>query len=82
MSNHEEIKELSTLLYSKYGSLTLSTKQTAEATQRSRITLERDRRNATGIPYTKLGNKCGSDRALYSVTDIARHIVNNRVKTA
>ncbi len=82
MSNHEEIKELSSLLFSKFNSLTLTTEQTAEATQRSVISLQRDRRNAAGIPYTKLGNKTGSDRALYSITDIAKYIVNNKVRTA
>lgn len=82
MSNHEEVKELSSLLFSKFNSLTLTTEQTAQATQRSIISLQRDRRNATGIPYTKLGNKCGSDKALYSIMDIAKYIVSNRVKTA
>lgn len=82
MSNYEEEKELSGLLFNKFNSLTLTTEQTAQATQRSIISLQRDRRNATGIPYTKLGNKSGSDRALYSVTDIARYIVDNKFKTA
>ena len=82
MSNHEEVKELSGLLFGKFNALTLTTEQTAQATQRSIISLQRDRRNATGIPYTKLGNKCGSDKALYSIMDIAKYIVNNRVKTA
>ena len=82
MSNHEEVKELSSLLFSKFNSLTLTTEQTAQATQRSIISLQRDRRNATGIPYTKLGANAGSDRALYSVTDIAKFIVSNKIKTA
>jgi hypothetical protein len=82
MSNHEEVKELSSLLYTKYNSLTLTTEQTAQATQRSVISLQRDRRNATGITYTKLGANAGSDRALYSITDIAKYIVNNKIKTA
>ena len=81
MSNHEEIKELSSLLFSNYNSLTLTTEQTAQATNRSVISLQRDRRNATGIPYTKLGANAGSDRALYSITDIAKYIVNNKIKT-
>ncbi|MGD9625445.1 MAG: hypothetical protein AB7U51_12420 [Arcobacter sp.] len=82
MSNYEEIKELSSLLFSKFSSLTLTTEQTAQATNRSVISLQRDRRNATGIPYTKLGANAGSDKALYSITDIARFIIKNRVKTA
>lgn len=82
MSNHEEIKELSSLLFSKFNSLTLTTEQVAQATQRSIMSLQRDRRNATGIPYTKLGANAGSDKALYSVTDIAKYIVGNRIKTA
>lgn len=80
MSNHEEIKELSSLLFSKFNSLTLTTEQTSQATNRSVISLQRDRRNATGIPYTKLGANAGSDKALYSITDISKFIVNNKVK--
>ena len=82
MSNYEEVKELSSLLFGKFNAITLTTEQTAQSTQRSVISLQRDRRNATAIPYTKLGNKCGSDKALYSITDIAKYIVSNRVKTA
>ena len=82
MSNHEEIKELSALLFSKFNALTLTTEQTAQTTQRSIVSLQRDRRNATGIPYTKLGRNAGSDKALYNVMDIAKYIVNNKVKTA
>jgi hypothetical protein len=82
MSNHEEVKELSSLLFGKFNSLTLTTEQTSQATNRSVISLQRDRRNATGIPYTKLGANAGSDKALYSVTDIAKYIVNNKFKTA
>jgi len=82
MNNYDEIKELSSLLFSKFNSLTLTTEQTSQATNRSIISLQRDRRNATGIPYTKLGANAGSDKALYSITDIAKYIVNNRIKTA
>jgi hypothetical protein len=82
MNNYDEIKELSSLLFSKFNSLTLTTEQTSQATNRSIISLQRDRRNATGIPYTKLGANAGSDKALYSITDIAKYIVSNRIKTA
>jgi len=81
MSTYEEEKELSSLLFNKFNSLTLTTEQTAQATQRSVISLQRDRRNAAGIPYTKLGNKTGSDRALYSITDIAKYIVQKTDQT-
>lgn len=82
MTNHEEIRELSKLLYLKYGSLTLDTIQTAQATNRSKISLERDRRHGIGIPYTKLGANSGSDKALYCVMDISRYIVLRKIKTA
>ncbi len=82
MTNYEEVQHLSNLLFSEYGALTLDTEQTAKATQRSIVSLQRDRRNATGIPYTKLGANAGSDKALYSVMDIAKFIVNNKIKTA
>lgn len=80
MNTFEEVKELSNLIFNEFKSLTLTTEQTATVTQRSIVSLQRDRRNATGIPYTKLGNKTGSDRALYSVMDIAKYIVNNKAK--
>ena len=82
MNNHEEIKELSSLLFSKFNSLTLTTEQTSQTTNRSVISLQRDRRNAEGIPYVKLGRNAGSDKALYNIMDIAKFIVGNRVKTA
>jgi hypothetical protein len=82
MNNQEEIKELSSLLFDKFNSLTLTTEQTSKTTNRSVISLQRDRRNAEGIPYTKLGRNAGSDKALYSITDIAKYIVNNKIKTA
>lgn len=81
MNNYDEIKELSNLLFSKFNSLTLTTEQTSQATNRSVISLQRDRRNAEGIPYTKLGRNSGSDKALYSVMDIAKYIANNKIKT-
>jgi len=81
MSNYDEVKELSSLLFSKFNSLTLTTEQTSQATNRSIISLQRDRRNAEGIPYTKLGRNSGSDKALYNVMDIAKYIVKNKYKT-
>lgn len=82
MNNYDEIKELSNLLFSRFNSLTLTTEQTSQATNRSVMSLQRDRREAVGIPYTKLGRNSGSDKALYNVMDIAKFIVTNKIKTA
>lgn len=82
MNKYEEIKELSSLLFDKFNSLTLTTEQTSQVTNRSVMSLQRDRRNAMGIPYTKLGRNAGSDKALYNVIDIAKYIVNNKYKVS
>lgn len=82
MNTIDEIKEIIHILFLKYGSLTLNTAQTVEVTQRSEMSLKRDRRLGVGIPYTKLGAKSGSDKALYNIADIAKYVVSKKIKTA
>ncbi len=78
---HTEVNFLAKLLFEKYNSLTITVDQTEEATQRSKVSLARDRAGAMGIPYTKLGKGGGSDKVMYSVYDVARFIVGRKQKS-
>lgn len=82
MNINEEIKVFSEMLFNKYGTLVLDTIQVSKLILRSKISLERDRRNAEGIPYTKLGSTIGSGKATYNINDISTYIVSKRIKTA
>ena len=75
-----DIKALSEMLFQKYNKVVLDAKETAECIGRSQMSLSRDRADKVGIPYAKIGRKNGSDKAVYNVIDIARHIVENRYK--
>jgi len=75
-----EVKVLASMLFTEYKSLTVSTYETANITQRSKISLDRDRAEGVGIPCTKLGKRKGSDRVLYNIYDIAYFIVSRKMK--
>lgn len=78
--NNIEIKTMTELLFSQYQKLLLTTQEVASVTDRSVISLERDRYKAQGIPFTKLGNG-GSSKAQYNITDIAKYLVSRRIQT-
>ena len=78
----EQIKTMADMLFSKYNKLVLDSKECAEAIGRSEMSLSRDRSDKVGIPYAKIGRRGGSDKAVYTVTDIATHIVNSKYKVA
>ena len=75
-----EIKTLAELLFGDFKKLTLTTDETAQVTDRSAISLTRDRAEGIGIPFTKLGKGNGSDRVKYNIYDIARFIVSRKTK--
>lgn len=77
---HTEVNLLAYLLFITTGSLMISTKEASVFTTRSEISLERDRAEGIGIPYTKLGKGNGSDRVLYNVYDVSKYIVSRKVK--
>ncbi|HIP20222.1 MAG TPA: hypothetical protein EYG70_03770 [Sulfurimonas sp.] len=79
---NEEIKVLASMLFEEYKSLTVSTDIVAEITQRSKVSLDRDRAEGIGIPCSKLGKGSGSDRVLYNIYDIAKFIVGRKMKVA
>ena len=76
-----EINFLAKMLFDKYNSLAITVDQTEEATQRSKVSLARDRAAAMGIPYTKLGKGGGSDKVMYSIYDVARFVVGRKQKS-
>lgn len=76
----EEIVSLTKLLFDEYKSLTLSPEIVAKLTNRSEVSLSRDRAEGIGIPCTKLGKNRGSDRVLYSIHDISNFIVSRKKK--
>jgi len=79
-TKQDEVKVLASMLFQEYKSLTVSTDETAKITQRSKISLDRDRAEGIGIPCTKLGKRKGSDRVLYNIYDIAHFIVSRKMK--
>lgn len=75
MSQYEEIQFVAKLLFEKYGSITLDTKQVSEAIGRSEISLKQDRANATGIVWSRVGNL-----VKYSTVEIAKYLINTQQK--
>lgn len=66
-------------LFDKFGKLTLSPEEAASALGTSPKNLEKDRGEAIGIPYTRRNNK-PKGQVLYSITAIAKTLVENEVK--
>lgn len=65
------------MLYKKHGRILLSKKECSAVVGRSISSLDRDRKNASGISYIQ------EDKAnvYYAITDIALYVVNNKVQT-
>lgn len=80
-NNHEEVKTLVQLLFTKYGTLVLDINLTATVTTRSVQSLRRDIRESAGIPVTKTGKGTGSDGVKYSIYDIASFLISQKSKT-
>lgn len=75
-----EYEVLSKLLFEKFGKVTLDEDETASVVGCSNKILQKDRAEARGIPYTKRNNKEKS-QVLYSITAIAKHLIDNQIKT-
>ncbi len=67
------------LLFDKYETALLTTKQVSQITGRSVASLESDRRESTGIPYKRLGNKINSP-VRYPIGEVSKWI-NDTEKT-
>ena len=75
-----EVKILVSVLFEEYKSLTIPLEPTAKVITRSECSLKRDRKDGVGIPVTKVGKQQGSDKALYSIYDIAKFLVSRKTK--
>ncbi len=79
ITKEKDIKLLVSVLFDKHGKIALSPKEVAEIIGVSESTLEKDRAESTGIPYTRVaGRKKG--KPLYTLTAIAKTLIDNEVK--
>ena len=76
----KEDELLAKLLFERFQKIALNVNETAQVIGVSKKALESDRYNAIGIPFTKRNNK---ERAqvMYSITAIAKFIIENQIKT-
>lgn len=79
--NSEEVKTLVHLLFTRYESLVVDIETTSKLIGRGVVSLRRDLSESTGLPCTKTGKACGSDKTQYSIYDIASYIVRKKIKT-
>lgn len=79
MSKTIDQEIMAKLLFEKYGKIGLNTTETAEVLGCSEKTLEMDRGNARGIPYTKRLNKA-KGQVIYNISTIAKFLVDNEIK--
>jgi len=77
MTQSEEIKLIVSTLFDKYGQVALDTKRTASVIGKSEISLKVDRKDGVGISYSRAGRFIR-----YSLTDIARYLIEHRVRVA
>ena len=79
MSNATEQELLAKLIFDKYEKVALSPNEAAAILGTASKTLESDRAEAIGIPYTRRNNK-EKGQILYSITAIAKTLVENQKK--
>ena len=80
MSKLEDSKILAEIIAKQTGKVVLDTEEAAQILGVSKRTLEEDRAESIGIPFTRLNNK-PKGKPLYSVIEIAKQIVENEAKT-
>ncbi|MEN4053760.1 hypothetical protein [Sulfurimonas sp. NWX79] len=81
MTSVMEVELMTKMLFEKFKKLTLTPQEAADALGISSKALEADRAEAIGIPYTRRNNK-EKGQILYSITAIAKTLVQNEKKTA
>ncbi|MBD3843804.1 MAG: hypothetical protein IE909_18390 [Campylobacterales bacterium] len=79
LQNTEDYKMISTFLFEKFGKIALNPKETAAVLGKTEAGLKKDREEGIGIPYTRINGK-EKGKPLYSVTAIAKTIVDNQIK--
>jgi len=77
LNQNQEIEIISKALHQKYGAVSLITEDTAEAISVHPQTLKQNRTKKIGLPYSKIGNS-----VRYSIFDIAKYLVSNKVKVS
>lgn len=75
-----EYETLSKLLFERFGKVTLDEDETAQVVGCSDKSLQNDRAEAIGIPYTRRNGK-ERGQIMYSITAIAKHLIDNQIKT-
>ena len=75
-----DIELMSKLLFEKFEKITLTADEAARVIGTASKSLEKDRAEAIGIPFTRRNNK-EKGQVLYSITAIAKTLVENQVKT-
>lgn len=75
-----EYEVLSKLLFEKFGKVTLDEDETSIVVGCSNKALQKDRAEAIGIPYTRRNGK-ERGQIMYSITAIAKHLIDNQIKT-
>ena len=79
IQKNDDYKMISTFLFEKFGKVALTPKETASVLGKTEAGLKKDREENIGIPYTRL-NKKDRGKPLYSITAIAKTIVDNQIK--
>lgn len=77
--NSDDYKTISGFLFERFGKITLNPKETAEVIGKTESGLKKDREEGVGIPYTRINGK-DKGKPLYSVTAIAKTIIDNQIK--
>lgn len=80
MTTYTEQEMMARMLFEKFQKLTLTAEEAASVLGTSPKTLEKDRAEAVGIPYTRRNNK-EKGQVFYSITAIAKTLVENQKKT-
>lgn len=80
MNSTKEQELMASMLFDRFKKIVLSPAEAAEVLGTAAKSLEADRAEAIGIPYTRRNNK-EKGNILYSITAIARTIVENEKKT-
>ncbi|RYA23926.1 hypothetical protein CRU96_05825 [Malaciobacter halophilus] len=79
IEKEQEYKLISSFLFEKFNKIALTPKETAAVLGRTEAGLKKDREEEIGIPFTRLNRK-EKGKPLYSITAIARTIVDNQIK--
>ena len=75
-----EYEILSKILFEKFGKAALNEDETASILGCSIKVLQTDRGEAIGVPYTRRNGK-ERGQVMYSITAIAKHLIDNKIKT-